>query len=149
MKNQVLKLNSGSIEKNEIFGDWIEFFQTNCVNSKVKLKTIKSLMVNLWLNCINLKSRIKLKKTHKAKVAFEILTGIQLHKIKSLKLIGGAIRTIINWEVKSHFHLLLNSLQMWAHYSITWIVQAHYCRWGGNSSLIAMSSRRVATFTYK
>ena len=42
----VLELKSGSIEKFGVFGNRIEFFQSNCVNSGVKLKTIESLMVN-------------------------------------------------------------------------------------------------------
>ena len=46
MKNQVLELNSGSIEKIGIFRDQIEFFQANRVKSGVKLKTIESSMVN-------------------------------------------------------------------------------------------------------
>ena len=38
--------NSGSIEKIEIFGDQIKFFQVNCLKSGEKSKTIKSLMDN-------------------------------------------------------------------------------------------------------
>ena len=41
MKNQILEFNSGSIEKLRIFGDWIEFFQANCVKSGVQLKKIR------------------------------------------------------------------------------------------------------------
>ena len=38
MKNQIIEFNSGSIEKFEIFGDPIEFFQANCAKLRVKLK---------------------------------------------------------------------------------------------------------------
>ena len=82
MKNQVLELNSVSIEKIGIFGDRIEFFQANCAKSWVKLKTIESLIVNLGLNRINVKPRTKIKKVCKAKVTFEILTGYNCTKLK-------------------------------------------------------------------
>lgn len=41
MKNLVLELKSSSIEKFGVFRNRIEFFQSNCVNSEVKLKTIE------------------------------------------------------------------------------------------------------------
>ena len=53
-------------------------------------------MVNWELNRANQKSRTKIKKARKAKDALEILTGIQLHKIESLKSIQGSIRVIVN-----------------------------------------------------
>ena len=108
MKNQILEFNSGSIEKIEIFRDRFKIFQSNYAKSGVKLKTIENLMVNWGLKCINLKPWTKIKKTLKAKVAFEILTGIQLHKYKSLKPFRGAIRPITNWGTKLDFHLLQN-----------------------------------------
>ena len=46
-------------------------------------------MVNWGLNRANQKSRTKIKEAHKAKVALEILTGMQLHKMESLKPIEG------------------------------------------------------------
>ena len=53
-------------------------------------------MVNWGLNRANQKLRTIIKKARKTKDALEILTGIQLHKIKSLKPIRDAIRTIAN-----------------------------------------------------
>ena len=47
MKNQLLEFNSGSIEKIEIFGDPIEFFQANCAKLRVKLKFNGQLRVTL------------------------------------------------------------------------------------------------------
>ena len=41
MENQVLELNSGSIEKIGIFGDRIEFFQANFAKSGVKLNELR------------------------------------------------------------------------------------------------------------
>ena len=45
----------------------------------------------------------KIKKARKSKVGIEILTGIQLHKIKSLKPIGGVIEPIKNSGIKFYF----------------------------------------------
>ena len=73
MRNQVLEFNSGLIDENGIFGDRFEFFQANYA-----------------------KSENKIKKARTFKVVVEILMQIQLYKIKSLKLIRDAIRTIAN-----------------------------------------------------
>ena len=69
MKNQVRELNLGSIDKFGVFGNRIEFFQPNCARSGVKLKTIKSLMVNRGSNCMNPKARTKVERACKFKVA--------------------------------------------------------------------------------
>ena len=47
MKNQILEFNSGSIEKIEIFGEPIEFFQANCAKLRVKLKFNSQLRVKV------------------------------------------------------------------------------------------------------
>ena len=73
MKNEVLELNSSSIEKIGIFRDRIEVFQAKCVKSGAKLK---SSMINWGLNRINLKPKTRLKKECKAKVGVDILMGI-------------------------------------------------------------------------
>ena len=41
MKNQVLELNTGSIEKIGIFGDRFEFFQANYAKSEAKLNELR------------------------------------------------------------------------------------------------------------
>jgi hypothetical protein len=46
MKNQVLELNSGSIDKIGIFGDQFEFFQANYEKSKAELNKLRVLMVD-------------------------------------------------------------------------------------------------------
>ena len=60
-------------------------------------------MVNWGLNRGNRKPKTKIKKERTFKVPVEILTGIQLRKIKSLKLIGGAIEPIKHWRTKLQF----------------------------------------------
>ena len=62
MENQILELNSGSIEKIEIFGDPIEFFQANCAKLRVKLKFNGQLRV----------------KVHKSKVRDQNKTGAHI-----------------------------------------------------------------------
>ena len=46
MKNQVHVLNSGSIEKIEIFRDRIEFFPSQLCEVRGQIEQIKSLVVN-------------------------------------------------------------------------------------------------------
>jgi hypothetical protein len=62
-------------------------------------------MFDRGLNRANQKLGTEIKKVRKAKDALEILTGIQLHKLKSLKLIRGAIETFISLRAKLHFTL--------------------------------------------
>ena len=45
IKDKVVELNSGSIEKVGVFRDKLNFFQTNRVKLGARLKKIKSLMV--------------------------------------------------------------------------------------------------------
>ena len=96
MKNQVLEFYFGFNWEDWNFRrpNWI--FPSQWCESWFKLKTIKSLMVNWGLNCTNQKPRTKIKKARKSKDV-EISTGIQLHKIKSLKPIEVAIEPIKNW----------------------------------------------------
>ena len=95
MRNQLLEFNSGSIDEERNFRRPIWIFKsimrnqgpnwTNWeFNDHLRVKSRKS------------ETRNQNKKAHKAKDALEILTGVQLHKIKSLKPIGDAIRTIAN-----------------------------------------------------
>ena len=94
MRNQVLEFNSGSIDENEFFIYQFEITQANYAKSGTNL--IK-LQVNVQSRIKSHKSEIRdpnKKGARTFKVAVEILTGIQLHKIKSLKLIRGAIEPI-------------------------------------------------------
>ena len=122
MKNQVLELNSGSIEKFGIFRrpNWI-FPSQLCeikgqiednweFNGQVRVKSHKS------------KTEDQNKRARKAKVAVKILIGIQSHKFKSSKLIEGAIRTITDSVMKLYFHLS-KIIQACLHYSVTWTMQ--------------------------
>ena len=47
MKNQILELNLGSIEKFGVFGDRIAFFQSNCAKLGIKSKTMVKLGIKL------------------------------------------------------------------------------------------------------
>ena len=102
MRNQVLEFNSGSIDENGIFGEWFEFLSQLC-EIRGQIERIENLMVNWGLNRSNKKPEIKIKKARTFKVAVEILTGIRLHKIKSSKLIWGAIEPIKHWGTKLYF----------------------------------------------
>ena len=93
MRNQFLKFNSGSIDENGIFRDRFEFLSQLC-EIKGQIELIENPMVNWGLNRTNRKSETKIKKARTFKVAVQILMGIRLHKIKSLKLIGDVIEPI-------------------------------------------------------
>ena len=155
MRNQVLEINSDSIDEIGIFGDRFEFFQANYAKSGGQIERIESLMVNWDLNRANQKPRTGIKKARKVKVALEILTGIQLHKIKSLESIEGAIRAVVNRGTKSHFYLpiiykLAGVPALFSHLNSVRhaIAATGQCR-GNNPSLHAMGSRRVAVLCYK
>ena len=62
-----------------------------------------------------MKPRTKLNKAYKAKVDVEILTGIQLHKLKNLKLIGCTIRTITNGETISILPIIVDVTSLFSH----------------------------------
>ena len=94
MRNQVFKFNPGSINENKFFRDQFEIIQANYAKSGTNLIKLR---VNVQSRVKSHKSEIRdpnKKGTHKARDVFKILTGTQLHKIKSLKLIRGAIETI-------------------------------------------------------
>ena len=97
MRNQVLEFNLDSIEKIGIFENPVEFFQANCANEGSHWKRLRFKSHKLKANDHNKK------KARKFKVVVEILMGIQLHRIKSLKLIGGAIESIKHWGTKLYF----------------------------------------------
>ena len=65
-------------------------FQANCAKLRVKLKFNCQFRVKLRESEV----RDQKKKPHKVKANVEIRTGVQLHKITNLNLIGGANTTI-------------------------------------------------------
>ena len=79
MRNQFLEFNLGSIDENEIFGDWFEFLGRLC-EIKGQIERIENLTINWEFNRANQKSETKIKKARTFKVAVETLTRIWLRK---------------------------------------------------------------------
>ena len=116
MKDQVLKLNSGSIEKIEILEDRIEFFPSQLCWHEGKTWRNREFNGQLRVKLYKYKTKNQNKKARKVKCGIDVFMWIKLHKFKSLKPIRSAIRMITNWGTKTHLHLL-SKLQSHCHCS--------------------------------